>query len=70
MKQQPGGRRLGGPIRQQIDRAARVEIDEDGAVGATFAHGPIVDPQPLRGGRGLLPGELADQAQEGIGTAE
>jgi hypothetical protein len=69
MKQQPGGRRLGGPIRQQIDRAARVEIDEDGAIGAAFAHGPIVHSQ-LLGGRGLLPGELADQAQEGIGTAE
>jgi hypothetical protein len=39
MKQQPGGRRLGGPIRQQIDRAARVEIDEYGAIGAAFAHG-------------------------------
>jgi hypothetical protein len=40
---EPGGNSLGGAVLEQIDRAAPVQIDHDGAIGVPFPFGPIVD---------------------------
>jgi hypothetical protein len=53
------------PVGQQIDRAPRLQIDQDRAVAVAPAPGPVVHPQhPGRGGR--LGGPAAEQPQERV----
>ncbi len=40
---QPGGKGVGGPVRQQVDRPVGTHVDHHGAVDMSAADGPIVD---------------------------
>jgi hypothetical protein len=55
------------PIRQEIDDASLLGVDEDRAKRTSFAKRPLVDSEHARGGRGGQ-GEGANAGQQGIGT--
>lgn len=50
---QPGDERVRGPVRQQIDDSAPLQVNQDGAVGMALTKREVVDPQDSRGGRGI-----------------
>ena len=55
---QPGGERRRGPVGEQVQRAAALEVHQDRAVGAPLAHRPVVhadDARRLRLGRRQAP---------------
>jgi hypothetical protein len=66
---QPGSDDLGGALGQEIDGAAALQIDKEGAVGATLAQGEVVDPDDaVRRAVLWLGCDRAEQPQEGIPT--
>jgi hypothetical protein len=40
---EPSGKGLGGTVREEIDRAMPLEVNQDGAVALPLAFGPVVD---------------------------
>src|ERR671920_1754779 len=45
----PVGQRRGAPVRQQVDDAMPLQVDENGSVGLALAQRPVVDTQDARG---------------------
>jgi hypothetical protein len=64
---QPGAQRLGCALRQELNRAVVIKVDQDGAIGLAFAEGEIVDTKMLRGWNSLV-WDGADSAQERVTT--
>src|ERR671938_2171957 len=45
---QPIGEGLGGAIRQEVNRAMRVKINDNRAIGLAFTFGPVIDTDHAR----------------------
>jgi hypothetical protein len=65
MLRQPGGQARPRPLGQQVDRAARLQVDEHGPEPQPASPGPIVDAEHARrGGRAV--GAAPQEAQERV----
>jgi hypothetical protein len=65
MLSQPRGEDFRSALRQQLNRASGVEVDQDRSIALPFAQGKIVNAQSSRCYR-LKLGQLRDQPHEGI----
>src|SRR3954471_12093715 len=61
----PVGQRWGAPVRQQVDNAMPLQVDENRPVGRALAQGPVVDTQDARGWPPRQ-GQAAHQAQHRV----
>jgi len=61
---QPGGERIGGPVGQHIDRAARLDIDQQGAVTVPAAQREVIHPQHDRGAHHRWLGQRTDEPDQ------
>ena len=69
MAPQPFGDGRPGSVGQQVDRASTVKIDEQRAVGSSFADGPIIDahgPRPIRARQRQAAQETQDHVGAGL----
>jgi len=64
---EPVGQRRGAPVRQQVDHAMPLQVDENGPIGSALAAGPVVDAEHARS-RASRQGQAADQAQNCVAT--
>ena len=67
MTPKPVGQGRGGPVRQQVDHATPLQVDQDRPVGLTLASRPVIDAEHLRS-RAARQRQAADQALVGIPT--
>ncbi|MEV4039514.1 hypothetical protein AB0K69_41870 [Streptomyces umbrinus] len=65
MSAQPGGEGVRGPVREDVDGAVGVHVDEDRRVGTAAAHGELVDTQASDRLR-LRDGQCAKEAERGV----
>src|SRR3954453_17991917 len=62
---EPGCERVGGPIRQHINRLMPFKIDDQRSIVVAFAKGEVVDPNALRAGWCLV-GSSPHEAEERV----
>ncbi len=64
---EPGAQSLSSALRQELNRAVPIKIDQNGAIGLALAEGEIVDTKMLRSG-GLLIWDAADSTKKCVPT--
>ena len=66
MHLKPFRKALGSSVRQKVEHAVQIQVDEDRSIFLPFAPGPVIDAQVAHGRARFVYGFLPDAAENGI----